>query len=197
MKNLIIILLLLSSGTAFAQVNESDEICNAYDSLLAKAVKEGDVTHISQLNIKTTLIKRAIGPVAHEINIYFDEFEIIHEDDQFPPEKKAAIRKVKFSINAGSYTIQYQYYFDKKGGLIKYNEVEIGYECIIRNIYYKKDAPVRITLKPTNRGCLPEDRVKPYDKTDLSKKDKLKAATALKEANQFKELLKLNYELLR
>ena len=179
---------------AIGQADEIDSKCADYDTLIARDVRDGmDV--VPKITVNATLIKRAIGPVKHDIVMYFDEYEVMNESD-FPHQKRATLRKVKFDINAGSYAIRYQYYFNPKGHLIKYNEVEVGYECIIRDIYFQKNKAIRVKLAPTNKGCLPEDMVKGYDRTDLSEKDKNHAQLAQKEAQKFKELLRQHYALI-
>ncbi|MCB9224589.1 MAG: hypothetical protein R2780_10000 [Crocinitomicaceae bacterium] len=199
MKNLIINLFLISSMIAYSQNEQTDKICKEYDQKIQTAIDEEVIYAVPQIQITTTLSKRAIGPVNHKITIYFDEYEIeIEEGEEVSFHKEAVIRKVEFTIASVSYQIDYHYYFDEGGLLIRYDEKEIGYECVHTTTYFKDKEPTRIVQKPlTDENCQAEKPAESFDKKELGKREKAEATWILDEAKKFRELLFLNYEFVK
>jgi hypothetical protein len=199
MKHLIISLFILSAGQAFSQIEEKDSTCNAYDKKIDKALKEEATFEMPNIHIHTVLSKRAIGPVDHDIVIYFDEYEVeIGPDGMGNFHKEAVIRKVEFTISSVSYTIQNDYYFDSGGMLIKHVESEMGYRCAERSTYFEDKEAIGIKLKPLSKKDAPcDEKEEAYDKTNLTKTEKAEASWILDEAKKFREILFLQYEIVK
>lgn len=199
MKYLIISTFIALSIGARAQSEKIDEICASYDKMIGSA-EEAEET-APRMKLTTNLIKRAIGPVSHEIIIYFDEHEMIIEGDEQEDtdyHKEAVIRKVEFQVSSASYTMDYSYYFDEGGILIKYALRNEGYSCYLKQVYFSGKTASRIKLDPfTNENCKPEDNPKVYDHKELTKNEKAEASWLMEDANIFRQLLFLNYQLIK
>lgn len=183
---------------AYAQTDQIEKICKEYDEKLSRAAEEEIPESVPNLKVNCTLTKRAIGPVDHQITIYFDEHE--HEVEDMGDElmKEAVIRKVEFEISAASYTVNYSYYFNEAGLLIKYVERSIGYECFLKQVYFNEKLPVRIQQdKITGDNCMSEKEAEVYVHTELSKKEKASATWLLEDADKFRQILFANYELFK
>ena len=196
MKSVLFIFFLSLTAISISQVDEIEKLTLAYDSTLAAAKAEGEEFLIPHFHTQCRLNKRAVGPVNFDATVYFDEFELLHGEDDFPPEKKCTIRKVMFDISSGSYTFRYRYYFSKTGELIKYRETEVGYECYIKTLYFSSRNAIKYHIKPTNEGCLPEDLPKEMETTQLNDQQLKFAHTVLNEADRFKKLLAIQYTLM-
>lgn len=199
MKYLIISAFIALSIGARAQTEKIDEICTSYDKIISSTEEAEEAA--PRMKVTTNLTKRAIGPVSHEITIYFDEHEMIieggeEEDTDF--HKEAVIRKVEFRISSVSYTMDYSYYFDEGGILIKYALRNIGYSCYLKQVYFSGKSASRIKLDPiTNEDCKSEDNPKGYDHKELTKDEKAGASWLMEDANTFRQLLFLNYQLIK
>lgn len=199
MKYLIVNLFVIISSVAFSQTSEIDSLCQEYDKKIQQAIDEELTFEMPRIQIKTTLSKRAIGPVDHEITIYFDEYEVeIGQEGQDVFHKEAVIRKVEFEVESGSYRLFYQYYFDKGGILILYTESEMGYQCVEKSTYFLDKEAIRITQKPFTKSEQPcDEKPESFDKKELTKTEKAAASWLLDEAKKFRELLFLNYEFVK
>ncbi|UKN00826.1 hypothetical protein K6119_13915 [Paracrocinitomix mangrovi] len=199
MKKLIIIAVSLFTINVFAQTDAIDEQCTSYDKMLIQA--EEEAVPIGKMKVSCQLVKRAIGPVDHEITIYFDEHEtIITQDDSEQEEflKEAVIRKVEFEISSVSYKMKYAYYFDEGGLLVKVDYVETGYECYHKESYFKSKTLIRVKQTATEgEDCQTEEKAETYDHTSPTKEEKAAASWHLADADKFRLILFNNYELMK
>lgn len=201
MKKLIISVFLIAGITTYAQTDGIEKLCQDYDQKITKAIEEEMPEALPSIKVSCFLSKRAIGPVNHLITIYFDEheMEITGEEQEDPSfHKEAVIRKAEFTLSSGSYTDTYSYYFNEGGILIKYQVETEGYSCYKKEVYFDEKGAIRETLTPNDNGpCPQEDNPKGYDKTELSKQEKASASWFQEDANKFRQILFLNYELMK
>lgn len=197
MKHLIISLFILSSSSVFSQIQEIDSICNQYDKKIAQAIEEEAWEGLPKIETKSKLIKRAIGPVEHLITIYFDEYEVeLGQEGMDVFHKEAVIRKVEMVVESVSYKMEYSYYFDTGGLLIKYHMREVGYNCLERTWHFDDKKVVRVKQNPLEADCLENKPVETFDR-EPNADDKMRASWILDEAKKLREILFLNYELLK
>ncbi len=200
MKLIIAIVLIGSTINVFGQlqITKIDSTVRAYNEQLWQFESEGMEEFTPHLTITSDIIKRAIGPVNHEITIYFDRHDEIVEDEESSREVyKATIRKVSFGLNTGSYTVVYDYYFDENGDFIYYWEYMIGYACYEKILHFDQGKCVKIKQKMTSpEDCFESEEVDEFERTTLNESDKKIARNLIRETEQFKKLLQLNYQIM-
>ena len=189
----LIVALLFAFSTSFSYANKIDavdSIVTAYDDRIATMEMEEEPFLVPHITTSSYLMKRAIGGVQHDITIYFDMTQ--------SEEPSAVIRKVSFTLNSGSYNIQYSYYFDQDGRLIYYHEKdENAYnDCQEWRLYFNAKTCLQLNHQPvTTDGC--EGSSAPNRTTSqFNDEEQAKIKTIQTEAEQFAELLSLHYGLM-
>ena len=199
MKTLVLLLTLWIAAPIFAQstIDEIDALVSNYDKRLTNAMLEEEEYLVPHLEVKSQIMKRAIGIVDHTITIYFDKNDKMMETKTHTKEvHHATIRKANFQLISGSYTIDYAYSYNEQGDLIYYEEKMIGYSCYTKKMYFLEGVCVRVSKKAIKTdACEPTDE-KDYKRIALTKEDKEESDYVLKKAEQFKALLKVNYSIL-
>jgi hypothetical protein len=196
MKQWIITLFISISISSNAQTEEIDSLCYVWDISIAEAEEAEDYVPVIRTN--STLMKRAIGAVEHRIIIYFDEHELeIGQEGQDVFHKEAVIRKAYVKYYTPSCEIHLVYYFDEGGILIKYSKAEEGYLCQKKQVYFKEESPIRTKQGLYEGDWCEQSSEDNYDRTQLTKEDKVEASWIQEEAKMLREILFLNYELIK
>lgn len=201
MKKLIVIIALTTAIQSVAQTEEIDKICSETDERVALAEEDGAFETFPKIEVKSQLMKRAIGPVDHMITIYFNEEEKIFESNgttETEVTTTATAQKIKFNITSVSYDITETYYYNSEGDLIKYVKDEKGYECSILTYYFEDEKVIRIVSKQQeSEACHSEDETKEFDKDQISKDDQGHGRNIIFNSNDLQGVLRTNYDLIK
>ncbi|MDG1913929.1 MAG: hypothetical protein P8I55_04980 [Crocinitomix sp.] len=96
MKTVFILLFCLLSFVSFSQIETIDARIAEYDAKIAEAIAEEMEEITPHLSTSCPLMLPAIGPVNHEIDIYFEHYQEESGADGVGMKTICSIRKVSF-----------------------------------------------------------------------------------------------------
>jgi hypothetical protein len=199
MKAILFLVFCFSGIIASAQIEEIDAAIADYEAQIAEAASEEMEELVPHISTTCPLMLAAIGPVNHNIDIYFDHIRIEGVTEEVTTIHDGAIRKVSFQITSGSYDFIYTYHFDKIGKLIFYSEraEDANYGCTLSSYYFKDDKCIQLKseLLATEFCELPTEN-QPEIRTELSDIEMHTVNTALDNTKKFKNLLSLYVDLM-
>ncbi|MFT5819884.1 MAG: hypothetical protein ACI8ZM_001109 [Crocinitomix sp.] len=199
MNALTSIVLCLFTITSFAQIETIDADIAKYDAEIEQAISEEMEEIIPHISTTCPLILPAIGPVNHEIDIYFDQFREESEIDGIAMQTSNTIRKVSFQLISGSYQFYYTYYFDQLGNLIFQSEraEDAEYGCTLTSYYFDqgKCIQMRSEMYATEFCEVPAEN-QPEVRTELTDGDMITVNWILKSATKYKDLLALYVDII-
>jgi hypothetical protein len=199
MKTINILVFCLLSFVSFSQIEAIDAHIAEYDAKIAEAVAEEMEEITPHISTTCPLMLPAIGPVNHEIDIYFEHYREESELDESGMVTICSIRKVSFQIVSGSYQFDYTYYFNANGQLIFHSErvEDADYGCTLSSYYFKDDKCIQLKseLLATEFCELPDEN-QPEIRTELSEIERFTVKWIQESSEKFKSLLALYADLM-